>query len=227
MLKELLTELFDKLKSERENDNKSKHGSAVFFVEKVLEERFNLPSYINPRTIKSYYEKYVEKRINAAGEPSNELKNLIAKYLGYEDFLDFENNYSSVSSKQGGKPSFDLMKIFTLMTVLIMSALGFYYVNKVGNDNECLEWRIDHYEKIKCIGNEPDLRLQDIDIDKFKRVSVSDTTTFFIEGHPIIWYGKSKAGDMEYFNSRGIHPETKEELKPITEYIIRKYIFEE
>jgi hypothetical protein len=53
---------------------------------------------------------------------------------------------------------------------------------------------------------------------------VKEETTFFENGKPIIWYGKSAAGKMEYFNHRGIHPETLKELNPITEYIIIKYL---
>ena len=29
---------------------------------------------------------------------------------------------------------------------------------------------------------------------------------------------------MEYFTQRGVHPETLKELRPITKYIINKYI---
>ena len=32
---------------------------------------------------------------------------------------------------------------------------------------------------------------------------------------PTIWYGKSDKGELEFFNSRGIHPATGKELKPI------------
>ncbi|MGY0407981.1 MAG: hypothetical protein ACWIPJ_06465 [Polaribacter sp.] len=39
-----------------------------------------------------------------------------------------------------------------------------------------------------------------------------------------IWYGKASSGKMEFFTHRGIHPETLKELKPITEYIINRYV---
>ena len=66
--------------------------------------------------------------------------------------------------------------------------------------------------------------MKDVDIDFFKKIEVNNSSLFFKYGKPIVWYGKSKNGEMEYFNSRGLHPETMNELKPITKYIIRKYI---
>lgn len=90
MLKKLLSQLFDKLENERDNDKKTKNGNAVYFVEEILENKLGKPSYISPRAIKDYYDKYVEGKENKAGEPSSELKNIIASYLGYERFLDFE-----------------------------------------------------------------------------------------------------------------------------------------
>jgi hypothetical protein len=66
--------------------------------------------------------------------------------------------------------------------------------------------------------------LKDVDIEIFKKVAVNDSTIFFKYGKPIVWYGKSLNGEMQYFNSRGLHPETMDELKPITKYIISKYI---
>lgn len=39
----------------------------------------------------------------------------------------------------------------------------------------------------------------------------------------IIWY--SKVGDsIEFFNTHGMHPETGRALRPITSYIINKYV---
>ncbi|WP_157961207.1 hypothetical protein [Lutibacter citreus] len=47
-----------------------------------------------------------------------------------------------------------------------------------------------------------------------------------MKGKPIIWYGKSINGELDYFNSRGVHPITGKELKPITEYILKQYYFQ-
>jgi hypothetical protein len=48
---------------------------------------------------------------------------------------------------------------------------------------------------------------------------------FFNEdGSVKLWYGKNKNKDLEYFTALGLHPETGKTLKPITQYMIDKYI---
>lgn len=226
MLKKLLSQLFDKLENERDNDEKSKNGNAIYFVEEILEKRYGRPNYISSKAVKSYYDKYIDEKENNAGEPSSELKNLMSKYLGYENFLDFENKngvemVGSPQIKGGIKKTFARWAIFIILDVVVMVVV---YSKGFLSSNDCLVWKIDHYEKVDCENNRPNLILEDVDIDFFRQVKVSDTTAFFVNGHPAIWYVKSKKGEIEYFNSRGLHPITLKELKPITQYIINKYV---
>lgn len=227
MLKKLLNQLFDKLEGERDNDKKTKNGNAVYFVEEILENKLGKPNYISARAIKDYYDKYVEEKENKAGEPSSELKNIIAKYLGYEGFLEFETKNKEKSVGFGSikktikKPFFKWMTV-TILIVIISVAVSYETFLK---SKDCLVWKIDHYEEIECKNEVPNPLLKDVNIKEFKKVTVSDTTVFFINGHPVIWYGKSSKGELEYFNSRGVHPTTMKELKPITEYLIKKYVY--
>ena len=55
------------------------------------------------------------------------------------------------------------------------------------------------------------------------KIEVTDTTTFFKNGKPLYWYCKVN-GKPEFFNTHGLHPETKNALKPVSEYIIEKYV---
>jgi len=222
MIKYLLEELFKKIENENDCDKKSKNGISIYFVEKILEEQLGKSSYISPKTIKGYYDKYVLEKENNSGEPSFELKNLMSHYLGFKDYVDFENSKKEATNTN---PSWNIKKtkkglIITGMLVAL-SYILYPYIKK----EQCLEWEKDHYIEIDCNGAVKDPLLNDINIKKLKQIVVSDTTTFFIKGQPIIWYGKSKKGTIEYFNSRGIHPTTQKELRPITEYIINKYIY--
>jgi hypothetical protein len=62
-------------------------------------------------------------------------------------------------------------------------------------------------------------------IDFFKKVITDCNTNFFSEDGTVqIWYGKNKNKELEYFTSFGLHPETGITLKPITQYMISKYI---
>lgn len=236
MIKKLLDELFKKVENEKDNDKKTKNGNSIYFVEKILEEKFRKPNFISSKAIKGYYDKYVEGKENKAGEPSSELKNLMARYLGYDDFLDFENktklkvNFVEKRETENFKKG-DKIKGFKKWFIIvgIIGVLFFILYSKgvFGNKEACFVWKENHYEKVSLNNEKQNPTLicgNNIEIEKFEKVKVSDTTTFFIKGRPIIWYGKSKKGEFEYFNSRGIHPITKKELKPITEYIIDKYI---
>ena len=50
-----------------------------------------------------------------------------------------------------------------------------------------------------------------------KRI-MSNEPTFFDprSGEPSVWYSKDKDGTVEIFDLMGFHPETREELQPIT-----------
>lgn len=226
MLEKLLRDLFNKLENENENDKKTKNGNANYFVEDVLELRFGKPNFISSKAIKGYFDKYVEKKENNAGEPSNELKNLISVYLGYESFLDFESQQKSLPKSSfpvESRLNFSSNKWGILSgSIILLSVLIFGLISL--NKEDCIIWEVDHYEKIDCGNNFPNPVLRDIDINTFHKISVSDTTVFFVNGQPTVWYGKSNNGEIEFFNSRGIHPITFKELKPITTYMIGKYV---
>lgn len=227
MLKELLSQLYHKLENEKDNDRKSKTGCFNYFVERILEERYGKPNYISSKAIKGYFEKYVEGRENNAGEPGTELKNIMSQYLGYQNFLNFEtkngNNLIGVfyANKRMKTPFAKALLLVILISIL---SIGIYYKEFL-NKEDCIVWKLDHYEKIDCKYESPNPLLKGVNIEEFKKVKVSNTTTFFVNGHPAIWYGKSEEGELEYFNSRGVHPITLKELKPITEHIINKYVY--
>jgi hypothetical protein len=222
MIEKLLIQLFEKLEQERNNDNKTKNGNSIYFVEKVLEEKFGKPNFISARALKEYYNKYVERKENKAGEPSSELKDLIAQYLGFENYYDFEER-NNKPQKERNKIRSNKIKSASIISAIILASSVISY-NTLYKSKDCLEWKGNHYEKIQCLNDFPNPLLKDVDIEIFKKIEVNDSTTFFKYGNPVVWYGKSRNGEMEYFNSRGVHPETLDELKPITKYIIRKYI---
>lgn len=108
---------------------------------------------------------------------------------------------------------------------------GFIYSNKTNKENNCMVWNIDHYKAIDCnqtkqgfIYNTPiytDKKL----LTNFKKVTVDSNTLFFdAKKQPLIWYGKNATKEYEYFTHPGLHPETGKTLKPISHYIIKKYI---
>jgi hypothetical protein len=57
----------------------------------------------------------------------------------------------------------------------------------------------------------------------FKKIQVSDTTTFFKDHKAVVWYCKN-GNQIEFYNSPGFNPENDKPLKAITSYMIKKYI---
>ncbi|KAB1158662.1 hypothetical protein F7018_08575 [Tenacibaculum aiptasiae] len=219
-LKELFSELLGQLMKDELIKNKTINGCFTYFVNTYLGNDEGKPKYaINKKTLISYHNKYANNILNKSGEPANELKDLMSQYIGYKNYEDFLN-------KNRNKKICILCITKYKKTFLLgfFSILPFFIYFSLNKSNEsCIVWKGDHYEKsscfnIKAINNNK----YNINITLFKKIYATDTTTFFINGDPIVWYGKNKKREFEFFNHRGIHPETHKELKPITPTIIKQ-----
>ena len=123
------------------------------------------------------------------------------------------------------KKSKPTIKVMTIIFCLIAGVIYFAFFK-----TECMQWSIDHYEKVRCDlemglkGNYNKIEPFDETAFNLKKITICDTTTCFDNnGVPIIWY--AKVGDsVEFFNTHGMHPEKKKPLKPVTQYIIDKYV---
>jgi hypothetical protein len=221
MLKNLLLQLFEKLENEHNNNTRSKSGNANYFVNVILEEGFKKPNLISARALVQYYDKYADGKENNSGEPTSELKNIISQYLGFENYHDFEEKNKTSKKIHINLKNTKVKYAGVAAAILLITGVVSY---NTSTKIDCIQWKENHYEKVECNGAIPNPLLKDVNIDTFKKIIPNASTTFFEYGHPIVWYGKSSSGEMEFFNSRGVHPETMKELKPITKYIIDKYI---
>ena len=92
-----------------------------------------------------------------------------------------------------------------------------------------MQWSGDHYETVDCelYTNDPvklnSIKPLDKNLIDLKKIKVCDTTTFFKNGEAIIWYAKTENG-IDFFNTHGRHPENDHALKPVTHYIVNKYV---
>ncbi len=109
-------------------------------------------------------------------------------------------------------------------------AIGSYVLRKeVFPAKECMQWNNDHYEEVVCVGkkigfsNINPIFESNEDLLDFKKIDVCDTTTFFKDNQPIVWYIKQH-GECEYFNAPGLHPISGKPLHPITKYMIAKHV---
>lgn len=118
----------------------------------------------------------------------------------------------------------------TLAAAVILSlALGtggmWWWKDKPGSGGNCMYWLEDHYESIACNQKIPNARIIALDtlkLKNFRKITRPDTITYQAIGK--VWYSKIN-GKLEYYTSRGEHPVVFDhQLKPITIYIIDKYI---
>jgi hypothetical protein len=121
-------------------------------------------------------------------------------------------------------------KVIVFLVLISLFFMGYTVKNMVFSKKECMIWVGNHYEAVDCknekesIGNITSLVVLNESLLSFKKIDVSTNTVFFKKEKPIVWYGKSFDGNHEYFNQPGLHPETGKTLKPISKYIIKKYI---
>lgn len=123
------------------------------------------------------------------------------------------------------KPKSKIARYIAIIFVL----LGLGTIIHIALKKHCMQWSGDHFEEVSCdfktegIGTFTVLEPYDERVINLRKIKVCDTTAFFKNGKAVIWY--SKIGDsVEFFNTHGTHPETGRGLKPITHYIINKYV---
>ncbi|BAV07062.1 hypothetical protein SAMN05421788_102306 [Filimonas lacunae] len=126
--------------------------------------------------------------------------------------------------------------ISILATGMLLAGTGIYwrlhnninYKTPMLTGNEkCMFWAGDHYQPISCnekIDGTLVIALDSTKITHFKKITRPDTITYNAKG--FVWYVKPKKdSDPEYYTSEGFHPVSYQlRLKPITNYIIDKYI---
>lgn len=123
------------------------------------------------------------------------------------------------------------IKALSSLAIIFLVGLTGFLVHKF-IEPKCMIWKNDHYEKSDCqqSTNREDLKFVQIFpydkqlFEKFKKLTITDTTTFFnTNGEPIVWYSKQN-NNCEYFSSEGIHPISRKKLKPISRTIIYNHI---
>ena len=120
-----------------------------------------------------------------------------------------------------------IFKTLIFLVVILVSAYGIkeLFIPK----KECMQWQKDHYEVVDCssttqgIGAMNEVKPIIEEELKLKKMEVSLQTPFFQKNKATIWYCK-KNEKLEFFNCAGFHPENGKPLKPISQYIIDKYI---
>lgn len=174
-----------------------------------------------PRPFNKYLKTNVHSDVALVSKEKESLQGIETFFYGLsESKAKGDNAVKSISMRQ-------LSRIGIAAVLFLASA---YTINHAFfPEKECMQWQKDHYEKVDCsVANQGIATVNEVvpvnerEIN-LKRIEVNKETLFIENGKPQVWYSKIK-GKIYYFNTYGTNPETGKPLKPITEYIIKKYV---
>ena len=115
-----------------------------------------------------------------------------------------------------------------LTKVALLCSLGIGVVTLLPK-KECMQWNTNHYEVVDCSTESSGFLDPRIPINKdrldLKKLDPKTIKNYFENGQPRVWYDRID-DKIELFNQPGLHPTTGKTLKPITRYIINKYLKE-
>lgn len=240
MHKQLIIAAFEKAKASAEKGGIKKPSKSQ--IAGILSEYFTEEvgfSFSN-RRLRDYYNDAIAL-INTTGDINIAQQNVInglCKYVGYESFQFFLNAQTLTSKKDTrivdnspneiNTPSF--LKKHKAVIFLVLTTMAVVVIIIKINQQRWMVWNGEAYKAAAYNSK----RLQDGSlklynkerIENFRKLKyVGCKTEFFnADGSVKVWYGKNRSGDLECFSSYGLHPETGKTLKPITYYIINKYL---
>lgn len=189
----------------------------------------HLSDYIEKLSKEPYGERSLRDYYTAAkkGAPID-LRRFVADalsvYLGYESFEDFVKANPTAPIK---KKSFFKHYKWPLAGVvfILLVAWGYHQLTK----ERWMVWQEDRYVEAPFddkLLQEGKLKLYSEDrIANFKQMHPDCDTPFkYNYGSIRIWYGKNAEGELQYFSTPGLHPETGKTLKELTKYMFDKYV---
>ncbi|WP_242132911.1 hypothetical protein [Aestuariivivens marinum] len=224
MHKKLIIDAFEKTKNDliQEGINKPSKVSISERLSDYISE--HTLTQLGERRFRDYYDEAIsinEKEGVDIKIQQYEVVTGLAQFLGYPSYTD----YISRQKKKNYKVFFYLTGVLVLVIILLAI---------LNSDSTCwMEWKEDHYEKADFDADklsQGTLKVCKEDrLQNFRKIETPncDTPYFKGDGAVNIWYGKNLKGEIEVFTSLGLHPETGKTLKPITKYIITKYLCEE
>ncbi|RQO65859.1 hypothetical protein DBR43_26790 [Pedobacter sp. KBW06] len=133
---------------------------------------------------------------------------------------------------QKTKPSIRTIVLACTGIFLVAGATFFLWKDKTPSTlngflpaQKCMYWKGDHYEPVDCnekITASPVVPLNIRKLNTFKKITLPDTLTKNSLGK--VWYIRT-GNQREYFTDSGNHPvDTVRTLRPLSEYILFKYI---
>jgi len=151
--------------------------------------------------------------------------------LGYDSFEGFKKANDLIeNSEKKSKDFYTIQKskfilIAISAVVLVLITILIYSVNQ----QRWMVWKNDKYVEVNFDPKKyklGELKLYNKNrIENFREIEVDCNTKFFDKkGKVQVWYGKNIEKELQFFTTLGLHPETGKTLKPMTDYMIDKYV---
>jgi hypothetical protein len=201
---------------------------------KVTRQAHLLSDYIHEDSNTPYGERSLREHLNKIRNDETSHINFqpfvadaLSRYLGCENFEDYLNKNSIEKIKK--KKTHHVKKWgLTMLSITVGVILGLVIYSSA-NEQRWMIWDGKQYVEVPFDADlleKGKLKLYKQDrIDRFKKIEVKCSTEFFNhKEEATIFYGKNLKKEHEYFTDLGLHPETGKPLKPISTYIIEKYI---
>lgn len=239
MHKNLIRQSFKKALDEEEkrgNANPSKSRLATVLSDYIQEHQ---DFQFGERRLRDYYNETLADTQVEIKQPA--VLNGLSSFLGYNDYHDFvvrltENKKDPASLEPEKKVDKDLRIISFVknhklaLTIAIISAVLILFL-MTSKQQRWMKWDGTNY--VETSFDAEKLKSGALKIYKEDRISnftllkpQCDSRFFNADGTVRVWYSKNKSGSLDYFTDYGLHPITGKTLKPITKYIIDKYICE-
>lgn len=220
MQEKLLLKAFEKAKGEVNSDKiftRARHLS-----EKIYE--INQFTYGERSLTEKYKVIYSDPKSDI--NLRKEVLDALSKYLDYDNYYEFTKKHEEASSEKNAFTFLKKHRVIILVVLLLISSMLIYnYTTR----QRWMVWQNDHYVEVDFDVKKYNVNQLKIYKEErilyFKKIEPTCDYSFFNEnGSVLIWYGKNKDKELEYFTALGLHPETSKTLKPITQYMINKYI---
>lgn len=214
---ELIMRVFDKAKSKSGSD--TKNGQATHLAATFSDDFHHS---ISVKTLTTIYNIYILKDTSRSATLKPELLTVMARYIGYDNYEEFVNETNIVTPPK--KIRVNKLERITLISLVILLFIGLSYTLVFSSETEkCMSWTKVNYEIVSCDISEAETPNQIIIYNKAlykKQRKISPADVKIGESY----YCKMNDDSIEYFSYYGQHPITKKHLKPVTEYIYKKYV---
>jgi hypothetical protein len=223
MYKEVILQSFDKGKIDI--PGKTTKTQIAEHISIVLLNEYKVQ--VSGRTLRNLFDNANTIAENKDLSINSNFVNALCNYLGYKDYDHFTKDYK-IGNDNRLIPSTKKHWIVILVCLITVSSV-IVFLNH--SKQQWMQWDGNKYVVVKFDKKKYEADqlkpLSSETINNFYRRKPNCETSFFDDkGFEKLWYGKTKNKDLEFFSSLGRHPETGKTLKPITTYIIKKYICE-